>query len=105
VNPTGTLNGDIQERFRTLVNEWKSQRGYSSSITRMSMHYAYQQIIGMGEQAIPLLLGELAREPDHWFWALKVLTGVNPVPQESRGKINEMAQHWLRWGKEQGYRW
>ena len=71
----------------------------------MSMLYAYQQIIGLGAPAIPLLLRELEREPDHWFWALKVLTGVNPVPQKSRGNIEEMAKHWVAWGKEQGYRW
>jgi len=98
-------NGDLERRFEALVQEWKATRGYSSSLTRMSMHYAYQQIIGLGKPAIPLLFGELARQPDHWFWALKVLTGVNPVPPEDRGNVKLMAAHWLRWGAEQGYRW
>src|SRR5262249_24123310 len=91
--------------FRIACRTWKSERGYVSSIPEMSMHYAYQQIIGLGRPAIPLLLRELEREPDHWFWALKVLTGVNPVASESRGKGDEMAAHWLRWGKEQGIGW
>jgi hypothetical protein len=105
VERPAVANGDFEQRFETLAKEWKSQRGCSSSITRMAMQYAYQQIIGLGERAIPLLLRELEREPDHWFWALKVLTGVNPVPPEQRANIQEMAKYWLRWGKEQGYRW
>jgi hypothetical protein len=67
------------------------------------MDPAYQQIIGMGPAVLPLLLDELAREPDHWFWALWAITGSDPVPSESRGKVGEMAQAWLKWGQEHGY--
>lgn len=96
---------ELEKRFRALVEEWKKQRGPISSITRLSMHYAYQQIIALGPKAIPLLLRELERQPDHWFWALKVLTGTNPVPKEVRGNLDEMARHWVAWGKAQGYKW
>jgi hypothetical protein len=67
------------------------------------MHPAYQQIIGIGPAAVPLLLRELERDVDHWFWALKAITGVDPVPPASRGKVREMAAAWLRWGRDQGY--
>jgi hypothetical protein len=42
---------------------------------------------------------ELMRgEPDHWFWALAAITRKNLIPPESRGKIKEMAEAWIRWG-------
>lgn len=44
----------------------------------MAMHPAYQRIIGLGPEVAPLLLRELERQPDHWFWALKALTGADP---------------------------
>lgn len=69
----------------------------------MAMHPAYQQIIGMGPVAIPLLLRELQKSPDHWFWALKAITDVDPVPASERGRQKQMAAAWLRWGKEHGY--
>lgn len=103
--PPALQDAELMRRFQTLAAEWKAGRGYSSSITKMSMHHAYQQIIGLGPRVIPLLLRELEREPDHWFWALKVLTGVNPVPQEARANIEEMSKHWILWGRQQGYRW
>jgi hypothetical protein len=95
---------EFEQRFATLAAEWKAERGHSSPISKLCTHQAYQQIVGMGEKAVPLLLRELEREPDHWFWALKAITGVNPVPQESRANIREMARHWVKWGHEQGYR-
>ena len=70
----------------------------------MCSHPAYQQIVGMGDKAIPLILRELEQAPDHWFWALKAITGVNPVPREERADIKAMAKHWLEWGREEGYR-
>jgi hypothetical protein len=96
---------DIESTFRVLVSAWKSRKSHSSSIEEMSMDLAYQQIIGLGPNAVPLLLRELEREPDHWFWALHAITRHDPVPRASRGKISEMAKAWIVWGKQQGYRW
>jgi hypothetical protein len=94
-----------EQSFADLVVCWKRERGPYSSSARLAEHPAYQQIIGMGPEVVPLLLRELEREPDHWFRALHALTGADPVPPESRGKVREMAAAWLRWGREQGYQW
>jgi hypothetical protein len=103
--PTTTAESDRTQRFLDLVATWKRQRGPHSSSARLAQHPAYQEIIDMGPGVIPLLLRELEREPDHWFRALHALTGANPVPPESSGKVREMAAAWLRWGREQGYQW
>jgi hypothetical protein len=68
------------------------------------MNHAYQQIIGMGEPAIPLILDEFERRPSHWSWALTAITGDDPVPESARGRLKEMAAAWLQWGREKGYR-
>jgi len=72
-------------------------------MAKLASHHAYQRIIGMGDQAIPLLLRELQREVDLWFWALEAITGEDPVRAEHRGNIDEMARDWIIWGKERGY--
>ena len=71
----------------------------------MAMHPAYQKIIGMGPRVIPLILAEIEHRPDHWFWALHSLTGVDPVPRESQGNLAKMAAAWLDWARTRGYRW
>lgn len=67
------------------------------------MHPAYQRIIGMGDAAVPLILQELERSPDHWFWALNAITGADPVPESRRGVMSEMVKAWLEWGVQHGY--
>ena len=93
----------VERRFRELVRQWKEATAFMSSATDMATHPAYQQIIGMGKEALPLLLDELRREPDHWFWALKAITGEDPVALADRGKVGRMAQAWLDWDKKRGY--
>src|SRR5438445_12585254 len=92
----------VEERFRRLAKEWKEQARYLSNSARMAMLQPYQHIIGMGMPVVPLILGELRRQPDHWFWALEAITEQNPVPPESLGKIQVMADAWVKWGVKHG---
>jgi hypothetical protein len=89
--------------FAALVAEWKAARANVSRVDKMVLLSPYQQIIGMGHQAVPLILKELKQAPDHWFWALHAITGENPVPEEARGNLPQMAAAWLTWGRDHGY--
>lgn len=92
-----------QMKFYRLKSQWEAETAFFSSISDMAMHPAYQQIIGMGRVVVPLIFREMKKEPGHWFWALKSITGEDPIPPEHRGKIKAMTEDWLLWGKEQGY--
>jgi hypothetical protein len=94
-----------KERFARLAAEWKDFESPSSSAMDLAMHPCYQQIIGMGEIAIPFLIEQLEREPDHWFWALYCITGVDPVPESDRGDIDAMSVAWIDWAGKHGYKW
>lgn len=95
-------------KFQSLVDAWRQERGAMASITEAALCPAYQRILGMGPDVVPLLLQQLKSEgdePDHWFWALKAITGADPVPNEDRGNLKRMAAAWLQWGSQQGYGW
>lgn len=95
-------------KFKQLSEDWREERGATSSITDMALCDSYQKIIGMGEKAIPLILRELEDnidEPDQWFWALQVLTWADPVTDDERGDFSLMARSWLRWAANNGYAW
>jgi hypothetical protein len=92
--------------FHSLAKQWREERGAQSTVAALAMLPSYQKIIGMGPAAVPLILAQLKSEgnsPSHWFWALASITRANPVPQNSRGKLQEMAKAWLAWGEKQGY--
>ena len=94
---------DARERFRRLADQWKSESQYMSNTTQMAMLWSYQNIIGMGDQAIPFILEEMQSEPNQWFWALEAITASDPVPKEVVGKVEPMIQAWIEWGIQNGY--
>src|SRR5947207_15496115 len=87
----GSSASEREQRFHDLVKLWKRERGPYSSSAQLAQHPAYQQIIDLGPDVVPLLLRELERQPDHWFRALHALTGADAVPVANRGKVREMA--------------
>jgi hypothetical protein len=96
-------HANIEPEFNELTRKWKAERSATSSTTVIAMHPAYQRIIGMGPPVLPLILRELNRELDHWFWALKAISGEDPVPNEHLGKMKQMATDWLQWGRKKDY--
>jgi hypothetical protein len=96
-----------EKRFIRLRDKWKSETAHESSTTRLVLHPAYQGIIGMGPDIVPLLLRELDQEPQvgFWFWALHAITQEDPVSSEDRGDGKAMAKAWIAWGKAQAYGW
>src|SRR5262249_49511472 len=94
---------DLEAVFRRLADEWRSAIAHFSSTTKRVQHPAYQRIIALGPKVVPLLLRELKERPNHWFAALRALTGADPVPSSDHGRIDAMTEAWVRWGEEQGY--
>jgi hypothetical protein len=93
----------LEEYFNFLVRKWKAETKFCSTILEISMHPDYQQIIGMGKCAMPFILRELDTNGGHWFWALKAITGADPVPSTDKGNLAGMRDAWLSWGQHNGY--
>jgi hypothetical protein len=84
-HPRVEQEGTVPERFQRLAADWKEQTRFLSNSAQMAILKPYQRIIGMGPPVVPLILDELRREPDQWFWALESITEQNPVPPEAMG--------------------
>ena len=86
-------------KFEYLKRRWKYDTSILSSDSDIALHPAYQQIIEMGEEAVSLILHDLDDELDNWFWALKEITGEDPVHPSDRGDMEKMRLSWLEWGR------
>lgn len=100
--PAKDVDPDTESRFKQLVEKWETETIHLSSMSAMAMHPAYQEIIGMGPPVLPLLLKEMRDNPGHWGWALRAISGTDPVRESSRGKLQEVAAAWVAWGRERG---
>ena len=65
-------------------------------------HPAYQEIINMGQPAVPLILERMKSSGGHWFEALHEITGADPVDPKDCGDVAAMQKSWLDWGKSNG---
>jgi hypothetical protein len=90
-------------KFRRLAERWTRETGMLSSITAKVKHPAYQEIISMGEEAVPFILRALRQRRDFWFEALRRTTGENPVRASEAKDPSQVADAWLEWGQEKGY--
>jgi hypothetical protein len=114
--PTTESDAELAARFAKLAATWKEATRFSSKMGRDAEHPAYQEIIAMGERAVPLILADLEKNGGHWFIALHRITGDEPpIPEGHRGNkvvapgwmgydIEGMQAAWLAWGREKGYR-
>jgi hypothetical protein len=97
--PAGT-----KERFEKLAASWKGKTKYLSNVTTKILNADYQKIIGMGKDALPFILNDLADNgPNDWYWALTAITDVNPIKPEMAGNMVAMTEAWLQWGTQAGY--
>ena len=91
---------DLEGRFNDLAEKWASETAHHSMMSSIVLHGSYQEIIGLGRDVLPLVLKRLSVQPNHWFWALRMISGEDPVPACDVGKIDAMRDAWLAWGRE-----
>jgi hypothetical protein len=101
--PASSRRDTRRERFRSLAQQWRSETQWLSSTTQIAMHPAYQAIIGMGAEALPMILEDLRQTSDHWYWALKAISNEDPVVPRDRGSMKKMKIAWLQWGETKGH--
>ena len=94
---------DFQDDFDRLAAELKSETAHFSSSNMIAGHPAFQAIVGMGREAIPLILRDLNDAPVQWFQALRAIARESPVRPEDRGNVEAMTAAWLDWGKRRFY--
>lgn len=94
----------LDDEFRTCAAAWKSDTGHLSVAAQIANHPSYRRIVEMGEPAIPLILNDLKREPNHWFLALSAIANDAPrVAERDKGKMKAISDAWIEWGKDKGY--
>lgn len=90
-----------EKRFKQLSSQWRREtRALSSILHKTILNSSYMEIIKNGNQFLSFILKDLERGPDHWFIALERITGENPITEKELGKMDKMAEVWIKWGKE-----
>lgn len=93
-------DNDKYQKFSELCKTWKEETFFTSSVFKKCTHPAYKSIFDMGLDVVPFIINDLKENgPDDWFWALSEITGKNPISEEIIGNMQEMANSWIQWAK------
>ena len=91
----------IAREFYRLMRQWLEETGGLSSPRKIMDSPAYQQMIAMGWEAVPLFLREIQQGRGMFMgFALKKITGEDPTDESMRGRGDIIDKAWLNWGKE-----
>lgn len=91
------------KHFLQLKDKWKSETLYYSSSSHIFNNSAYREIISLGSKTIPWIIRELKKTNDHWFYALKKISGENPIKPDHYGVITKMKEDWIEWAQKNNY--
>ena len=92
-----TMQKDIRQKFLDLYSILKRETRNSSRVRVRDVvsHWAYQDIIDLGEGVIPFILED--KEGYFWDFALSEICQVDPVKESSYGDHEAIRQDWLDW--------
>ena len=93
----------VRERFTELADRWNRETCLMSNSDRAAAHPDHMAIISMGEPVVPLILERMQDGRGHWDYALRDITGANPVKRADWGNIAAIHASWLEWGEANGY--
>jgi hypothetical protein len=94
------VDTDLRRQFHRLAKRWKADSMFSSSSHDRYFHPSYQRIIGLGKEALPLILEDLRAGEADWFWALQCITGKDPVRKSAWGNFQKAKAAWLNWASK-----
>jgi len=88
---------DYVQEFYRLLRKWRYETLTSSSGTEMISRQEFTRIVALGKKAVPLIIDEIRTNPDYVMAALPLITNEDPVPDNVRGNMTEMANAWIAW--------
>ena len=113
MQPKTQKTKELEATFNVLADKLEGQAEYFSFIGQMADHLAHQQIVEMGEEAVPLILRRIEQRGGLWYRALESITGMPSPDGITRFAdvggytvdVKKVNSAWLQWGREQGYQW
>jgi hypothetical protein len=93
-------HGDIEYRFHKLAKEWSEETRSISSVTALTSHRNYREIVKLGWDVVPYLLIDLQQNRRFWFPALYEITQVRPFDRSDAGNSKRMTEAWVKWGRK-----
>lgn len=100
-----SVRPSVEKEFYSIYAEWRERTRHLSLFEKKFTDLAYGQLIGMGEEILPLVFRELERTTSDWFWLLSCIARDKApvISVEDSGRVRKIAAIWMQWGRDNGY--
>ena len=88
--------------FENLLNSWKENTRFSSSVSSIVEQPDFQAIVAMGAKAVPFIGASIESEPSTLVWALNLIFGTK-ITNKSDVTIVETCKLWVKELRQQGW--
>ena len=82
---------ELKAKFIAAKDKWNAETMYSSSVTEIISNDSFQEIVAMGNAAIPFIIDELEKKPSVLVWALNIITD-----KRTTGTITDACKKWVK---------
>ena len=98
-NERNSLSIYHRNRFRELLQNWRAETIFYSSVDKITSNRNFQKIVEMGVQVVPFVLEEIQYMPSNLVWALYFIFDFD---ETSGLGIEDSCKMWVEAGKELG---
>lgn len=91
---------EISKKFEDLKREWLADTSMLSSPRLKYDNENYKEIIKLDSFVLPSIIEDLRENNNDWLFALRTITGIDPVPKEHQGDFELMKEDWLSWAEK-----
>lgn len=94
---------DLEQRFEEQASLWEAhldaERASSNPFSKIQ-HPAFEDIVALGEPAVPLIIERYRNGSAFWGAALARITGIEEHGDGVTGNVKQTRQRWLAWWEE-----
>lgn len=97
----------VEQRFEELAAAWEAhldEERASSNPARKVQHPAFDDIVALGDAAVPLVMARYESGSLFWGAVLARITGLSAHGDGVTGNLRETRQRWLAWWQENAAR-
>lgn len=86
----------LKSRFNQYLKNWVYETRFLSNINGIVKNKNFQNILGMGERAVPFILDDLKYNPTNLVWALNMI--YDRKISDGFLTIEDASKQWVKWG-------
>ena len=95
INKQGYVSIAMRNNFEEYLTRWKQNTMFYSFSNQIIQDSDFQNIVAMGENAVPFIVAEIKKRPSTLVWALNMIYNMK-ISDKPDTTIEEACKLWIK---------